>query len=107
MISPGQGNGRSVVPKKGQQKSLSVTMFGVRPPPPNHFQKSTSVVLGLVGSKGVGVSWAVAQLTPVAFQIDPTHPKVVLNKIVEAEWFDGDRSIHLELQCCFVRSSCN
>ena len=45
------------------------------------FQNSDSV-LGLVGSEGFGVSLAVAQLTPVTFYIDPTHPKVVSNKMV-------------------------
>ena len=43
-------------------------------------------------------SWAMAQLTPAAFLIDPTHPKVVSNKMVvaETEWFDGEHSIHPE-----------
>ena len=41
-----------------------------------YFQNKDSA-LGLVGSEGVGVSWAGAQLTPVAFHIDPTHPNVV------------------------------
>ena len=45
------------------------------------FQNSDSA-LGFVWSEGVGVSWSVAQLTPVAFHIDPTHPKVVSKKMV-------------------------
>ena len=45
------------------------------------FQHSDSV-MRLVVSEDLGVSWAVAQLTPVAFRIDPTHPKVVSNKMV-------------------------
>ena len=50
----------------------------------SHDLQNGDSVLGLVGSEGVRVSWAVAQLTPVAFYIDPVHPKVVWNKMVRS-----------------------